>query len=541
LGLSDIPAQLKRKYQTVSASFHNDWQTLRLARSVARRAPSGEKRPVIFFNASTRIRGHSQNAAFSLLASWALRLSGTPVVHFVCSRGMSHCLQGTDQDNVRRSMPCAACIYQSRVNYGGAAAHFFHYYPDLEMASALAKLDLPGLMEYTHPFEDADLPLGRLVLPSMRWRLRCLTLPDEEPTRYLFRQFILSAWNVLVEFHYLLNTVKNPQAVVIFNGQTFPEAIVRWLAERRGIRAITHEVSMYPLSAFFTSGEATALPMTIPDDFDLDAEQNARLDELMQNRFKGQVSMAGISFFPEMKGLDESFLQKAAGFKQIVPVFTNVIFDTTQEHSNAFFSNMFGWLDAVLEVMRHHPETLFVLRAHPDEARPGKTSRESVAMWVERSRGAELPNLIFVPPAEYISSYELIRRSRFVMIYNSTIGLEASIMGKPVLSAGSSRFSRHNTMYFPIDRVGYLQQLESFLSSEVVEALPEHIRNARRFLYFQYFYGSLPFGDFIEPSVPRGYVKMKPFDLGLLYPGASRTVHSLLEGILKDREFTLRE
>ena len=62
--------------------------------------------------------------------------------------------------------------------------------------------------------------------------------------------------------------------------------------------------------------------------------------------------MAGIKFWADMKGLDESFLQKAAGFKQIVPVFTNVIFDTSQPHANTVFGDMFDWLEMVLEIIR---------------------------------------------------------------------------------------------------------------------------------------------------------------------------------------------
>ena len=523
-------------------SLKNDWQTFRLARLVAKTAAEDKThRPVIFFNASTRIRGHSLNAAFSLLTSWALRLQGVPVIHFVCHRGMSRCMQGTDQDDVYRSMPCALCLRQSRVNFAGSTAHYFTYRQASDLAASLADLDIQALQQYEHPFDGSKIPLGMLVLPSLRWRLRRLTLMDDGPTRFLYREFILSAWNVFREFNLLLDRVKDPQAVVIFNGQTFPEATVDWAAKRRGVRVITHEVSMYPLSGFFTAGEATALPMPIADDFELTSDQNARLDALMQSRFQGQVSMAGIQFFPEMKGLDGTFLKKAAGFKQIVPIFTNVIFDTTQQHSNAFFLNMFAWLDTVLEVVRLHPETLFVIRAHPDEARPGKVSRESVAMWVDHSGAAGLPNLVFVAPDEFISSYELIRRSKFVMIYNSTIGLEASIMGVPVLSAGSSRFTHFATMFFPVDRAAYLGQLETFLSAQEVKILPEHTRNSRRFFYFHYFIASLPFGDFIEPASLRGYVKLNPFAMQSLSPSASPTIRALLEGILQDGSFMLKE
>jgi hypothetical protein len=533
--------KLLRRFQTGSASLKNDWQTIRLARAVAARTPkAGAQNPVLFFNASTRIRGHSLNAAFSLLTSWAVRLQGVPVVHFVCHAGMSRCLQGSNQDDVYQSMPCRLCLRQSRADFAAADVCFFSYQRDSALAAALAGLDMQALLQYEHPFEQGKIPLGALVLSSVRWRLRRMTLLDDEPTRFLIREFILSAWNVSVEFDRLLRRT-DPQAVVVFNGQTFPEATVYWLANRRAVRVITHEVSMVPLSGFFTAGQATALPMPIPRDFDLSPQQNARLDELMQDRFQGKFSMAGIRFFPEMKALDEKFLQKAAGFKQIVTVFTNVIFDTTQQHSNAFFPDMFTWLDQVLEMVKNHPHTLFVLRAHPDEARPGKASRESVSMWVRRTGAARLPNLIFVAPDEYISSYELILHSKFIMIYNSTIGLESSIMGVPVLCAGSARFTDFDTVFFPASAQAYLKNLEEFLSASGMSIPPQHIQNSRRFFFFHYFIASLRFDDFLEPSAQRGFVNWKSFPFRLLSTAPSPTIRSLLDGILNRADFLLKE
>ncbi len=251
--------------------------------------------------------------------------------------------------------------------------------------------------------------------------------------------------------------------------------------------------------------------------------------------------MAGIKFWPEMKGLGEPFLQKAAGFQQIVPVFTNVIFDTSQPHSNVVFPDMFTWLDLVLEAAKVHPETLFVIRAHPDESRPGKAARESVAMWVEQTGAAKLPNIIFVPSDEFISSYELIQRSKFVMIYNSTIGLEASILGVAVLSAGKARFTQYPTVFFPDSQPAYRQQLESFLRANSIPVPSEFQRNARRFLYYQLFRTSLPFGECLEASSLRGYVRLKSDTLTHLRPERSPAIRVLLDGILHGKPFLLDE
>ncbi len=205
-----------------------------------------------------------------------------------------------------------------------------------------------------------------------------------------------------------------------------------------------------------------------------------------------------------MKGLDESFLKKAAGFKQIVPIFTNVIFDTSQPHANTVFEDMFDWLDMALEVIQENPETLFVIRAHPDESRVRKASRETVAGWVEARNVTDLPNVVFVSPKETLSSYELILKSKFVMVYNSTIGLEAAIMGAAVLCAGRARFTQYPTVFFPqtVDEVR--RKMKEFLDVESVAVPLEFKRNARRFLYYQLFRTSLPFGEFLSHrSEPR--------------------------------------
>ncbi|MDO9129876.1 MAG: hypothetical protein Q7U34_08420 [Anaerolineales bacterium] len=517
----------------------------RMARQVAGQArPAPALRPVIFFNASTRLSGLSQNAAFSLLISWAVRLAGAPVVHFVCQRGMSRCVLGTDESRPNQPMPCGMCIRQSRANYTGAEARYFTYQRDETLAAALQNLSLDNLLRYEHPLVTDHwslvtdhLPLGALVLPSLRWRLRLQTLSDDEPTRFLCREFILSAWNVAREFNALLETVK-PQAAVFFNGMHFPEATAAWLCRQRGMRVITHESGFQPFSGYFVAGQVTAYPITIPDG-ELTPEQNARLDADLEKRLQGDFSMAGVKFWNEMRGLPDELARKAAAFKQVTAVFTNVIFDTTQLHANAVFTNMFDWLDALLEVFRAHPETLFVLRAHPDEARPGKASRESVAMWVEQSGAAALPNVVFIPPQERISSYELIRRSKIVLIYNSTIGLEATLLGVPVLGAARAPFTDYGTALFEPERESYLWRLDAFLTADRLEVPEEAVTRTRRFMYYRYYRFSLPFGAFIESSLPTGYVRLKKFSWRDLFPEKSPTLRALLDGLFHGKRFEL--
>ncbi len=527
----------------------NNLKIARKAYLVSRNSPPPTGAPVVFFKASTGIDDLSWNSGFHLLASWALRLKGIPIAYFACNAGMSKCVLGTNRDHPQKEMPCKTCVSQSRALYAGveenkytstqvnkSKVEWFGFERDSYLVSRISQFSVPELMIFEHE----GIPLGSLCLPGLRWILRIHHLNDDENTRYLLREYILSAWNVAQKFSKFLDET-NPRAVVVFNGQFFPEATARYVAQKRGIRVITHEVGLQPASAFFTDGEATAYPIRIPDEFELSDEQNAKLDAYLAKRFQGDFTMAGIKFWADMKGLDESFLQKAAQFKQVVPVFTNVIFDTSQPHANTVFEDMFDWLDLTLEVIKEHPETLFVIRAHPDELRVRKSSRETVAGWVEARRVTELPNVIFIAPNESLSSYELIQRSKFVMVYNSTIGLEASIMGAAVLCGGKARFTQYPTVFFPqtIDEVR--RKIKEFLEAERIEVPAEFKRNARRFLYYQLFRTSLPLGDFLEPSVRTTQTRLKSFGLEELSPEKSKAIEAITDGILNNGDFLLRE
>jgi hypothetical protein len=534
--MSDLVTRASRSMRRRWSRARGNTHIRRLNRQIElnTEARPGE-RPVVFFNASTRLSGVSLNAAYNLITSWAVRLSGVPVVNFVCHRGMSHCVLGTSREDPTILPPCAECIAQSRAVYAHQASHPFAFEENQPLLRMLGSLSVPEMMVFEHQ----GAPLGQLVLPSMRWILRRHHLLDDETTRYLFGQYILSANIIRKEFTALLDEVR-PQAVVVFNGMFYPEATARWAAHQRRVRVISHEVGLRPYTTFFTNGDATAYPIHIPDSFQLNEEQNLRLDHYLEKRMEGNFTMAGIRFWPEMRRLDDDFLARAGQFRQVVPVFTNVIFDTSQPHSNVVFSDMFAWLDGVVELSRAHPETLFVIRAHPDEARPGKESRESVAGWVRKNHIDELPNVLFVQPQQYFSSYELIQRAKFVMVYNSTIGLEASLMGAPVLCGGKARFTQLPTVFFPETPQDHWQQAEQFLGAQEITVPPEFLQNARRFLYYQLYRTSLPFDQFIEEDgIWQGYVRIKDLDYQAFNPRNSTVLKTIVDGILHGQEFLI--
>ena len=183
-----LAERVKNRLRLFTFDRTNESRLRRLTREVKKNsAPAKAQAPVIFFNASTAINLISLNRAYSLLASWSLRLQGVPVVYFVCHHGMTCCILGTNRQDVHSLPPCDQCINFSKRIYAHGRQRWFRYSEDDELAKLVEKLDLPALKH----FEYQGVPLGKLVFPSVCWSLRLYNLTDDERTRYLYREYIL--------------------------------------------------------------------------------------------------------------------------------------------------------------------------------------------------------------------------------------------------------------------------------------------------------------------------------------------------------------
>ena len=128
-----------------------------------------------------------------------------------------------------------------------------------------------------------------------------------------------------------------------------------------------------------------------------------------------------------------------------------------------------------------------------------------------------------------------------MLVYNSSIGLEATLLGAPVLCGGKARYTQYPTVFLPSTAQAYLEMAEQFLRADTIEIPVEFKRNAWRFLYYQFYRAALPFGDFIEAHPTPGYVQLKRFSWRELIPENSATLRVLVDGILKDGPFLMAD
>jgi len=97
-------------------------------------------------------------------------------------------------------------------------------------------------------------------------------------------------------------------------------------------------------------------------------------------------------------------------------------------------------------------------------------------------------NVIIIPPESNISSYTLIDKCQKVIVYTSTIGLEAAILGKPVIQCAHSNYSGKGFTIEPASGEEY----ERGLQEDTFQPPPCSKELARRFAYMLYFKYMIP-------------------------------------------------
>ncbi|HEY5158448.1 MAG TPA: hypothetical protein VII93_10855, partial [Anaerolineales bacterium] len=96
-------------------------------------------------------------------------------------------------------------------------------------------------------------------------------------------------------------------------------------------------------------------------------------------------------------------------------------------------------------------------------------------------------------------------------------------------------------VFFSHSVAEFRSQAELFLAAENIVVPEEFHRNARRFMYYQLYRTSLPLDPFITTSVHPSLTRFKDFSWEQLLPGKSPAIAAILDGVLKDDDFLLKE
>jgi hypothetical protein len=120
----------------------------------------------------------------------------------------------------------------------------------------------------------------------------------------------------------------------------------------------------------------------------------------------------------------------------VVPL--NYRLDTAAMCRQKLFSSINEWMGAIVIWGESHPEISIAFRQHPCERIPAFRSKEDYSWISERLA----PNIRFIGAWDSVNTYDLLIGCRTVLPYSSRVGIEAGVLGKPVILAASTYYEK---------------------------------------------------------------------------------------------------
>lgn len=168
-------------------------------------------------------------------------------------------------------------------------------------------------------------------------------------------------------------------------------------------------------------------------------------------------------------------------FDGAVLIALNSSWDASALGLHAVFDDSTEWLVETVRHLLEHTKTAVVVRQHPAERLEFARTTDDYAHLLKSNFG-DHPRLRFVAAAEPVNSYDLLDQVSAVVVYTSTIGVEAAIRGLPVVTESNSYYADLGFVWKAADRETYRTLLTDMAAGAL--SVTPRMSDAARLCYY---------------------------------------------------------
>jgi hypothetical protein len=215
------------------------------------------------------------------------------------------------------------------------------------------------------------------------------------------------------------------------------------------------------------------------------------------------------------RGNQAAFQVRAAGdaatsdFNVLVPL--NLRWDSAALARKRLFETVEDWIVAVLRWAESEPNARVCFRQHPSERETVLRGSDDIGDLMAREN--KIPERVrFVAAEDDVNTYEVLRTIKVVSPYTSSVGVEAGMLGIPVIVSAHNYYDHASFVQHPETREEYFALLSHAIRGELSVA-PEGTHDAALFYHLVQECNILPThftpapGDFVS------WVKVPPDQL----------------------------
>lgn len=473
-----------------------------------------------------------------------LELRGCEVTYVTCDGVFSECdmYQPSKGEQLqRKGNTCSLCQ--------ASTAEFLYRLgrPFKWLGRWLTSNDFHAALEWSHSIETSELtnaqwdrwPIGEWVKSSVHGHFRANSLDLKNQTvEQVYRRYLYSGYLACVGLNRLLDD-ENPDTLLLFNGRMAPYRIMMDLAMQRGIRVICEERGFSPGLLRLTENHSCVAPEPVLELWNL--WRGIPLTDLetqdVQTLLDAHLGGGGLEYSNfAIPGTGPTQIHAQLGFDRNRPLYALYTSSSDEvadiaEAQSPYFTNQDAWIDQTIEIFKHRPDWQLAIRTHPNTG--GKRAvgnNEQELQFFENLRSQAPPNVYVIAPDEDVSSFDLMIAADVGMVWHSSMAIDMSAIGRPVMLAGAYRFRDADFLIRPNVSESYESALQFCIDDISSETLLNNSIFAWRFAHALYFKHGFTFPLVAQPNTMHGEPAFK--SLNELKPGRDSSLDRICSIIM---------
>lgn len=149
--------------------------------------------------------------------------------------------------------------------------------------------------------------------------------------------------------------------------------------------------------------------------------------------------------------------------KYQVVIFTNLEFDTAALGTHDVFENDYVWIEKTVQFILENTKANIAIRQHPLQRQFEHiiTNEENIKNLFKGN-----DRVTFIDYKAKVNSYNLVNNAKVVIVNTSTIGLEAGMLGKPVITESHCYYKDAGFVKYSDTEEGYYNSIKMSLTEE---------------------------------------------------------------------------
>jgi len=529
-------------FSTLIAELPELWQSARAA------AAGG---PRVLMASSIGSYAHAVTLESALAA--ALTFRGAEVHALLCDGSMTACAEcdASLYPDISRFVAhgpardlCRDCLWPAERVYGqlGIRVHRYGDWLTPDDRADARRLAVAFPYDEIRNLTLDGLAIGEHAYAGALRFFATASLDDEPGAEAVLRRYLEASLLTVSATRTLLRAVGFTSAVFT-HGIYVPWGIIGEVARQERVRVSTWNVA-YRKRRFIFSHDDTYHhtlmnePRSHWENNALTPAQDSELMKYLKTRRDGLFDWI-VFHRPTTQDADAIATQLGVDrSKPVIGLLTNVSWDAQLHYPANAFPNMLEWLVETCRYFATRPDLQLLIRVHPAEISGFPPSRQPILGELKRRLPTLASNVIVVPPESGISTYAVMSLCNSAIIYGTKMGVELTSVGMPVIVAGEAWIRNKGLTEDASSPEEYFRILDRLPFPSPLG--PAQLARARQYAYHFFFNRMIPL-PFVEPKAGYPIYRLKLETLKHLFPGESRGLDTICDGILGKGTFVMSD